>query len=303
MTDILDPAELMRVEAELAKIDEDEARTLDVKVQTRGGDARVYELTAGAFKVAPGVPAGHFALGRDVTSLRQRQALLALKIEELDDFAQTVSHDLKRPLSAIMLASETLRRILSAPYSPGVERPAEAVNEMARIITDECKMASSMISSMLKLAETAQVSETVEEVDLSDVVASILEEISPAMKERQAGVCIDPGLGCLKADRAHVYGLFANLIGNAVQHASGDALVIEVRSLPADDGYRKFLVRDNGDGIPDDKLSCIFRPFYRGEGDGTGIGLTTARKVVKLYGGEIRAYNDGGACFEFTLKA
>jgi signal transduction histidine kinase len=61
-------------------------------------------------------------------------------------------------------------------------------------------------------------------------------------------------------------------------------------------------VRDNGTGIPPGDLDRIFTPFFKGrETGGTGIGLAIVEKIVILYGGAIRAYNDGGACFEFTL--
>jgi signal transduction histidine kinase len=61
-------------------------------------------------------------------------------------------------------------------------------------------------------------------------------------------------------------------------------------------------VRDNGAGISPTDLPNIFLPFYKGSDTGdTGIGLSTVAKIIKLYGGEITAYNDGGACFEFTM--
>jgi len=50
------------------------------------------------------------------------------------------------------------------------------------------------------------------------------------------------------------------------------------------------------------EMEDIFLPFHKGAGStGTGIGLSIVDKVVRRYGGEVRAYNDGGACFEFTL--
>jgi len=46
----------------------------------------------------------------------------------------------------------------------------------------------------------------------------------------------------------------------------------------------------------------IFIPLFKGRSGGSGIGLSTVEKIVELYGGEICAYNDNGACFEFTLR-
>jgi signal transduction histidine kinase len=61
------------------------------------------------------------------------------------------------------------------------------------------------------------------------------------------------------------------------------------------------LVRDNGSGIPPDLLGRLFIPFVKREGGGSGTGLAIVEKIVKIYNGSIRAYNDNGACFEFVL--
>ena len=64
----------------------------------------------------------------------------------------------------------------------------------------------------------------------------------------------------------------------------------------------RFLVRDNGQGIAEEVLDKAFLPFVKAQSRGTGIGLSIVEKVVRTCGGEIKAYNDCGACFEFTLK-
>jgi signal transduction histidine kinase len=58
----------------------------------------------------------------------------------------------------------------------------------------------------------------------------------------------------------------------------------------------------NGQGIQDENLEKVFLPFFKEEYMGTGLGLAIVRKLVGVYNGEIKAYNDGGACFEFTLR-
>jgi signal transduction histidine kinase len=61
-------------------------------------------------------------------------------------------------------------------------------------------------------------------------------------------------------------------------------------------------VCDNGVGIPEDEIDKVFIPFFKGAEGQTGIGLSIVEKIVKLYGGEILAFNDGGACFDFTIR-
>ena len=76
-----------------------------------------------------------------------------------------------------------------------------------------------------------------------------------------------------------------------------------MRLLKSGTGLHKYLVRDSGPGIPPENLDKIFTPFFKGERTGeTGIGLSTAKRIVDVYGGAIRAYNDGGACFEISLR-
>ena len=69
------------------------------------------------------------------------------------------------------------------------------------------------------------------------------------------------------------------------------------------EGAHLYKVCDNGPGIPKSDLETVFRPFFkRGKGSDTGIGLSIARKIVEVYGGHIRAYNEDGVCMEFSIK-
>ena len=80
--------------------------------------------------------------------------------------------------------------------------------------------------------------------------------------------------------------------------------VVEITRLEMDEasGASRYLVRDNGPGIPEEHLDDVFIPFFKGKSGDSGIGLAIVDKVVKVYRGEVRAYNDNGACFEFTLR-
>ena len=96
--------------------------------------------------------------------------------------------------------------------------------------------------------------------------------------------------------------MFANLIKNAIRHVDSEEPVIEIRLLSSGNGINRYLVRDNGPGIPEDLIPDIFSLFVKGKEGDKGIGLSIVEKIVKTYDGEIKAYNDNGACFEFTLK-
>ena len=96
----------------------------------------------------------------------------------------------------------------------------------------------------------------------------------------------------------------ATIIGNCIKHCDSEQPLVRVLRLDDGvDGIRHYRIRDNGSGIPPEDLERIFAPFYKGgKQNGTGIGLATVAKIVRLYGGSITAHNDNGACFDFTLR-
>jgi signal transduction histidine kinase len=97
--------------------------------------------------------------------------------------------------------------------------------------------------------------------------------------------------------------LFSNLIRNAVEHNPADAPRVVVSFLGSGRSGNRYKVRDNGPGIPETDSDMVFWPFYAAKEGRTGLGLATVQKIIKIYGGHIKAYNDGGACFEFTLRS
>jgi signal transduction histidine kinase len=109
-------------------------------------------------------------------------------------------------------------------------------------------------------------------------------------------------MGSIRADGTHMYQLFSNLIGNGILHNDASYPVLRISRLPDDDSVQHFVICDNGSGISEDLIENLFEPFTRSEHGGAGLGLSIAQKVVDIYGGAIRAYNDNGACFEVTMK-
>jgi signal transduction histidine kinase len=219
---------------------------------------------------------------------------------ELEGYAHTVSHDLKGPLTALMLASTTLQDLMREGdlYSRRQE-----IEDVLEIINNNVWKSSDLTDGLLVLAEAGQRPKDVERVDVSEVVERIRHENSSEMEQRAAELVAVEPLGGVIASPTHIYQLFANLIRNCIKHCVSDHPVITVKHLGDDpDGSHRYLVRDNGKGIPPELLDKIFEPFFKGETGGAGIGLATVSRIVDVYGGKVRAYNDNGACFEFNLK-
>jgi signal transduction histidine kinase len=225
---------------------------------------------------------------------------LARLNRELDGYAHVVSHDLKGPLTDIMLANELLREKLESGGMSGGDR---GVQMLVDTIKNNVRRSAALIDDLLALAEAGQASTVESELDLNEVIARVLAERALVIRDRDVEVLLDDDLGTIRASAIHMHQLFANLVDNAITHNDASRPVIEIRRLTDEPGgWAKFLLRDNGAGIPTEELEKVFVPFHEGDKGSTGVELAIADKIVKLYNGEISAYNNDGACFEFVIQ-
>jgi signal transduction histidine kinase len=229
-----------------------------------------------------------------------RTGELASANAELEGYAHTVSHDLKGPLSAVNISANLLREQLELPPD---RQDKEEIKESFDVMERNLAKSFDLVDDLLALAEAGQVPSHVQSVDISSVVQTILNERQPVLEKRGIKVKAAPDLGRVVGDQTQIYQVFTNLIGNSIKHNAASEPVIEVVYMGEDEGgAHRYIIRDNGPGIPPESLEKLFIPFFKGETGETGIGLTTVEKIIKVYGGDIWAYNDNGACFEFTIN-
>jgi two-component system sensor histidine kinase/response regulator len=219
---------------------------------------------------------------------------------ELEGYANTVSHDLKSPLASIGAAAQMLELLLAQPV--GEIDPPE-VAEITQILTGGVERAGNLIDEILMLAAAGQMPAEVTDVDVRVVVDRVLGENAWVCERMGMEVQVDKSLGSIRANATQVYQVFSNLISNAIKYNSSAEPVVEVSYLGETFGAgHRYMLKDNGPGIPAEDLNKIFLPYFKGRKGGTGIGLSIVQKIVHLYDGELRVYNDRGACFDFTLK-
>jgi signal transduction histidine kinase len=173
---------------------------------------------------------------------------------------------------------------------------------MTDMVARNVDSAVSLIDRLLELARAGQEPREPVEVDVRQVVDAVLEQHATEIAKTGVRIEVEEGLGTVRAEPTHVFQLFSNLIGNALRHAGAEGARIRVSGGPDGAPNRhRFRVRDSGPGIPEESLPHVFESFYRGTTGGSGLGLAIAARIVSLYGGELRARNEGGAVFEFTL--
>ncbi len=217
--------------------------------------------------------------------LAEYKNLLERKNNELVEISQTISHDLKKPLTALKTVITLLKQgylgELSEQQADAVQNAYEASQYMEELIED--------ILDSTRLDHDGMTLK-VEEVDMTLLVGEILRRLKYHLTETNVAVRVEP-LPTVRCDPWAMTKVFTNLIGNAVNYRDPTrGPFIHVAAREAEEGFT-FLVEDNGIGIPEEDQEKVFKKFERGSNtggiNGTGLGLYIVRELVRKHGGDV----------------
>ncbi len=226
---------------------------------------------------------------------RTRQVLDANR--ELEAFESSVSHDLKGPLRHVIQFSQLLI---------GMQLPDEAQNYLNRI-RDSVEKMERMIVALLEFSRLSKRALSPRPVDISQMWHEILAEIRPGLGERRIEVTIGDLPPC-QADPILLRQVLVNLLENALKYSrTRDCSVIEISAVAQPDGGTTYSIKDNGVGFDMANAGKLFTVFARlhsaSDFEGTGVGLSTAQRIIQRHGGRIWAESapGAGATFFFNL--
>jgi signal transduction histidine kinase len=228
--------------------------------------------------------------------LARRAAELARSNAELEQFASIASHDLQEPLRKVRTFTEQLTAM-----------EAENLSERGRDYLQRANSAAermqALIQGLLQFSRVTTQARPFALVDLSQVTAEVLEDLSAEIERTGATVHVGE-LPAINADGLQMRQLLQNLISNAIKfRREGVPPEVWVDAKPLQ-GMLFLTVRDNGIGFETQYSGRIFRVFERLHGrleyPGTGIGLALCRKIVERHGGTIVAEGELGVGSTFT---
>jgi signal transduction histidine kinase len=228
------------------------------------------------------------------------QQLRAEKARE--EFVSQVTHELRTPLTNIRAYAETL--------SSGMFDDPKVIADCYNVITVETRRLSRLIEDILSVSqlEVGTMQMVMDDVDLHRLLTELVRDLRGLADEKSISLQLTTPakLPVIQGDRDKLTVVLNNLIGNALKYTPEKGEVT-VSCRTVDDAV-SVTVKDNGIGIDRSEHERIFERFQRGRDPevqkvtGTGIGLTTAREIVRRHGGEIEVLSEKGQGATFIVR-
>lgn len=236
------------------------------------------------------VPPGRDELAALTVLLNQMFDRLEASFDQVRRFTADASHELKTPLALVRLNADKLR--------PRLAGDPEGLSTLEDLL-EEISQLHQIIESLLFLsrAESGALAPKARVVDIPAFVVDFAEDATALAQDRGVKFAVeDVPPGELSGEPTLLRQMFLNLVTNALAVTPpGGTIALVV--APTEHGWR-FIVRDEGTGLPSDALDRIFERFVRferaggnGESRGHGLGLAICRSIARMHGGTIRAEN------------
>jgi signal transduction histidine kinase len=237
-------------------------------------------------------------LKRDEELLKINKTLSSAN-KELEEFAYIASHDLQEPLRTIT----NFTQLLEEKQKDNEDATSQ---KYMRFITTAAERMKHLVADMLLFSRVGK-QLAVRSQPLNEIVNEVLQDMALTISESQAKILV-ADLPVLPVSHTETKLLFQNLISNAIKYRKpGITPQIEIRAQKQASDDWLFWVKDNGIGIEAEFNEKIFVMFQRlhnnADYSGTGIGLSTCKKIVEIYGGSIwvESIPGIGSTFFFTI--
>jgi len=254
-------------------------------------------------------PIGYATVSQDITDRKRLEddlRRLAVDLSETDrrknEFLATLAHELRNPLAPMSNMLEVVKR--ADGDSETIRRAHDTIErqltQMVRLVDDLLDL-NRITHDRLELRRS--------EVELSSVIQQAVEVARPLIDTAGHNLTIDlpPEPIFLNADQTRLAQLFGNLLNNSCKYTRPNGEI--TLSVKRRDGEVAVTVKDNGAGIPPEKLDSIFDMFMQVDRTaeqsqgGLGIGLTLVKRLTEMHGGSIEAKSDGeGQGSEFVVR-
>ena len=222
-----------------------------------------------------------------------------------DETLRTASHEVKTPLTIILLQLALLRKTSRADFTPAQERSIQ-------VLERNLKRLASLLEDLLDKArlDAGRLPLLPQPMDLRDLVIETADAFEESAAEYGIRIKVEAGPAHVWGDPARLSQVLYNLVGNALKFTpAGGTVRLRVAGTPEG---AEAEVWDDGPGLTAEQMATLFQPFNQvhqpeaGRPRGAGLGLAICRGIVARHGGRIWVESDGpgrGSRFRFTLPA
>jgi len=237
-----------------------------------------------------------------VALLLQSRRSLEAQLEQQERWVSDVAHELKTPLTALLLVGESLASQVEDRHGLLVQRLQRELQRLQELVSDLLEL--SRLENLLPREESRY-----DRVELQELVEAAWASLRPLAEQRQISLALAGPSPCpARGDGPRLHRALLNLLDNALRY-SPDGSSIEV-GLRSSSDWWLIDVRDHGMGLSDEDRSHMFERFYRGDPSrvrsqraGSGLGLAIVQQIAVTHGGRIQGRNhpQGGTVMELVL--
>ncbi|MEZ8096155.1 ATP-binding protein [Photobacterium swingsii] len=294
------------------KIAQKEAVRVEILNYAKSGESYWVELDISPVTDSTGEIVRFIAVERDITQRRQVEEQLETALKEAtratrakSEFLANMSHEIRTPMNAIMGFTELLlEKPMHAEHREQLELVHRSAGNLVAIIND--------ILDYSKI-EAGKLSLTNEAFDLQEVLESTIDLCGYQAKEKELPLVMNiaPAINTkVMGDKGRVNQILLNLIGNALKFTDSGTVTVNVEAESFRETTRFYIsVEDTGIGIPAERLPYIMEKFEQVDNsatrqyEGTGLGLAICKRLIQLYGGELKVESEEGkgSCFSFSI--
>jgi len=239
-------------------------------------------------------------------SLERHLEHLRGRIAEVSSMTGGLAHEIKNPLSTLVLNTQMLDEEIDDAV-PDVETRGRLHRRLGSLVRETVRLRG-ILEDFLRYAGRLRLDP--QPLDIAALVADLVDFFHPQCDQASVLLRAEIPAGPLEAevDEGHLKQAVLNLMLNALQAMDSDGassgtprheLIVRVE---ADQGEIRIHVIDTGPGIPADRIEEVFRPYVSGKPGGSGLGLPTARRIVEEHGGTLSVHSEPGRGSDFVVR-
>ncbi|OQY44591.1 MAG: hypothetical protein B6242_12340 [Anaerolineaceae bacterium 4572_78] len=230
--------------------------------------------------------------------IQDLQTRLEEEVAELKAFGHTVSHDLKNPLSSVIMASQIL-------MDEDTEIETEQQQSFIKMIYDSGIQATHIINELMLLTGVREGDAEIEELDMATIVEDVQTHLAQMIEMYQATIIVPDTWLPSQGYAPWVEQVWVNYVSNAMKYG-GSPPIVQFGVTPEKDGFTRFWVKDNGKGLTPKQRAKVFTEFVRLNEinvEGHGLGLSIVQRIVEKLSGKVGVESriGKGSTFYFTL--